>query len=271
VENLGRATDQRAARWCRLEALRIAVASTIVVGFLAACSSDAGDDRSKESPTESSPTPSPSSASEDIVGVPVTKAKQPSGFPGDDKEFLRRVDGYLLKSGVTTEMNDRTRVAYGRQFCAILSGGGMVAGKVDFWGGTIQIERGPDAAIFVAALDIYCPELAAGYTRIRRGSQTKRPTVAQSADLARFVMTLHHPNVVPAAEALSTRILQRTASEYCKETADLDWPSTPEVVRTANRLPRPGRLLLLVGLTLGFCPETGEQLEIVLGTPQTTS
>lgn len=227
------------------------LAALLVASVLVACESGGELNRSDDSSN---------STSADIVAVPITKPTQPSGFAGDDDEFVRVVHEYFDKADVTAQMSDRTLVTVGREFCFVLSGGGMLADKVDFWAGTRHLENGPDVPIFSAAWDVYCPDLAEGYRRIRLGSRSQEPTARQRVDLATFVATLHQPGGVPSIERMSTTEVERAAATLCRMSFDTGWERTPPVVRLTRPVPQAARLQYLAGLALGFCPDVTSEM-----------
>lgn len=149
------------------------------------------------------------------MAVPIAKPKQPSEFVGNDDEFLRRVRKNFDRSDVTRAISDQTLVTLAREFCSVLSGGGMLASKVDFWGGFYHLDNPLSGAMFLAAFDVYCPDLAEGYVRIRTGSQTAEPTVQERADLARFTATFHQPGAVRPIARMSDADVERAAAIVC--------------------------------------------------------
>ncbi|MBL0748997.1 DUF732 domain-containing protein [Nocardioides baculatus] len=192
----------------------------------------------------------------DPVAVPLGPTVPPEELPGDDGEFLEQATTNLDDADIDLGLSDDELVERGRTFCSILTGGGMVAAKVDVWSGSLQFDDG-SAEVFDAALDAYCPDLRDGYLTIRTGEGTARPTSEERADLARFFLDWRE---VPT-DGLTDGDLSTDAAAVCLAPSGERWLRSKDVRRTLRHVDGPDRVSYLFALTLAYCDDRLDDLK----------
>lgn len=205
------------------------------------------------------PEPTPEPTPEPGVIVPLASPRAPADFTGDDAEFVRQVRVILKQDKVSTKMSDSRLVSLGKEFCSVLSGGGLLATKVDHWAGSRDLKQGVDAAILDAARAVLCGDLADGYTRLRV-SERSDPTSAERADLARFVTALDQPDLDKLVAAISDPDVAGDAEEACAIDFDGQWWNSRAARKLEGGLPEQGRMAYVVGLVTAYCPEEADPM-----------
>lgn len=193
--------------------------------------------------------------------MPLTANRPPADFPGDEARYVREVRENLAQDKVRTKLSDSRLLELGRELCSVLSGGGLLTDKVDHWSGFRDLAAdGSDAAIVLAARDVFCPELADGYTRLELGETLPVPTPAERADLARFVTTLDEPKLAPRLRATPDEDLAEDAETACDIDFHGEWWDATKAKRMAGSLPAEARMDYVVGLVTGYCPTRAEKM-----------
>ena len=165
---------------------------------------------------------------------------------------------YLDSRKKKTDFSDEKLIRLGREFCSVLSGGGLLASKVDYWAGVNHLGDGPsrsDVEIFYAAWDAYCPEFRDGYAKVRLGKQSADPTGPERADLARFVAVTKFPRFIEQVRVLSDAEIRAAGSKLCGLPLKRGWSRTKQVQALVSGLPDDIRPFYLIGLGLAYCEE----------------
>jgi len=225
----------------------IAVAAFVV----SACGAGPEDvEQSQPDPESHAASPRTPSLEPDTGRPPVVEALPPNSFPGDDEVFL---DLYGTYREITKEA-DRSdeAVALARRFCSIISGGGLVADKVDYWGAYSQF---PDSAgaLLTAAGESYCPAFFAAYTRVRGSDEPAPSTAAEKVDMTRFAFS-----VVGARPELnlSDAAIARQAGEVCALSPAELTAATREFIAAGDQ----ASITRTLAFAVGFCPNRRPQL-----------
>ena len=191
--------------------------------------------------------------------VPLAPHRAPADFTGDDAEFVRQVRGNLEQEKVTSTLSDSRLLSLGREFCSVLSGGGLLTDKVEHWVGSRDLKEGADVAIVLAAHDALCGDLTDGYNRLQL-SEVTVPTDAERADLARFITTLDQPVLEKSVAEISDSDLSGDAADACELDFDDEWWNSTEARKLEGGLPELARMSYVVGLVTAFCPDVADQL-----------
>lgn len=234
---------------------RALAALAMAVGATSGCTAK---DSSSRPPPSSSPTTD--RADQDPVATALDDPVPPGQLPGDDEELVERATANLEDADIDLGLEDTELVARARMFCSILSGGGMVAAKVDVWAGTIDFFEG-SAEVFDAALDTYCPELRDGYTQIREGDGSAGPTTEERGDLARFFLEMRESDLSDRTDGE----LSRDAAAVCLAPSGERWLLSRDVRRTLRPVARRDQVAYLFALTLAYCDERLDQLFEAVG------
>ena len=118
--------------------------------------------------------------------IPLAPQTAPEDFAGDDEHFLAVTRGLLIALDEEAPAADPRLVTVGREVCSLLSGGGAVAAKLDFYAGQRSMSEDGWTAVIGAAIQTYCPDLGPGYFADRDGPLPM--TSAEQADLVRYVV-----------------------------------------------------------------------------------
>lgn len=186
--------------------------------------------------------------------VPLAAPRAPSEFAGDETEFVRAARGTLTEEKVETKLSDSKLLTLGREFCSVLSGGGLLTTKVDHWAGSRDLKKGVDAAIVLAAQRALCADLIEGYTRLQ-SSEYPEPTAAEKADLARFVTALDQPDLHPVIAQITDPDVAGDAADACAMDYDSEWWNSSAAKRLEGGLTAQGRMAYVVGLVSAYCPD----------------
>jgi hypothetical protein len=186
--------------------------------------------------------------------VPLAAPRAPSEFAGDEGEFVRAARGTLTEEKVKTKLSDSKLLTLGREFCSVLSGGGLLTTKVDHWAGSRDLKKGVDTAIVLAAQRALCGDLIEGYTRLQ-SSEYPEPTAAEKADLARFVTALDQPDLHPVIAQIADADVAGDAADACAMDLDSEWWNSSEAKRLEGGLTEQGRMAYVVGLVSAYCPD----------------
>ncbi|CAN5416766.1 hypothetical protein BH11ACT8_BH11ACT8_24280 [soil metagenome] len=236
----------------------------LVLTMGTSCSSDPGqpDGSSTGTPTSSTATtgstpgedPAPSTAPPTSSGVrpPIGTPTQAADWSGDDATYLSRLTDALTTAGQDGIGTDAESIALGRDFCTVVSGGGLVVDKVQFWASQFGIDASIDEVASSAGAT-YCPDLAARYAEVVAEPEPGPVTKAERADLFRFVVTRTTDDPTAVGDA-SDRQIEGRAADFCArlrapraslgELANLD-PADPEELLQAA---------YAIGLGLSYCP-----------------
>jgi hypothetical protein len=225
---------------------------------IVATSGCVAEDSSGRHPASASPTTA--RGDEDPVATTLDDPVPPGQLPGNDEELVERATANLEDADIELGLEDAELVARARTFCSILSGGGMVAAKVDVWAGTIDFYEG-SAEVFDAALDTYCPELRDGYTQIREGDASAGPTTEERGDLARFFLEMRESDLSDRTDGE----LSRDAAAVCLAPSGERWLLSRDVRRTLRPVARRDQVAYLFALTLSYCDERLDQLFEAVG------
>lgn len=234
---------------------------------LSACGDDsdepAGPVSTSAAPTSTpTPTPTPGASGEESedddphVGEDSTESgpraiaigdPQPaSSFSGDDTAFATELADLLEELSLPAPVDDTTAVSIGKDFCSVLSGGGLLARKVDFWADQHQYAGHDYASIFQAALDQYCHNFLDAYLTER--TVTRKATVPEEVDVVRFVGDTGLRD--GAFDALPDDRIATEGAATCRQLT-----AEPELLATLVGNAAADDRALLTGYVLGFCPE----------------
>lgn len=234
--------------------LRGAAVVGLVLAMGSACSSDsepAADDTPSSTPT--SEATSSTAAGSDPVRPPISDTTLPADWPGDDDAYLALLAEELAEAGLDPVGTDDESVALGRDLCTVLSGGGLIGDKVEFFSTEYGIVDGTQQ-IADAAGPTYCPAPYAAYVAVRAETSPGAGTATERADLFRFIVRRSTRDPTAVAEVTDVKIREQ-AADFCarlrKPDADLSQLTTlnPNV---------PAELLqgaYAVGLGLSYCPD----------------
>lgn len=207
----------------------------------------------KSSPTRPEPTDPPGL-------VPLTAPRAAAESQGDETEFVRQVRENLEQDEVETKLSDSRLLLFGRELCSVLSGGGLLADKVDYWAGFRNLEDGPDAAIVLAANGVFCRALTEDFTSLQLQENAASPTAAERGDLARFVTVLDEPDLGTRVGAIEDPDLERDAAKACALDFGSEWWESGEVARLESSLPEKARMAYVVGLVTAYCPDEADEM-----------
>ncbi|RYB88847.1 hypothetical protein EUA06_18875 [Nocardioides glacieisoli] len=188
--------------------------------------------------------------------MPLATPVPPDDLPGDDEEFLDRATANLDRADIDLRISDEKLVDRGRTFCSILSGGGMVAAKVDVWAASLEFDDG-SGEVFDAAVDAYCPNLLDGYREIRTGDQSAEPTHEERGDLARFFLDWRK---VPTDD-MTDGDLSTDAAAVCLAPSGARWLRSKDVSRTLRHVSDADQISHLFALTLAYCDDRLDDLD----------
>ena len=228
--------------------------ATLAAGSFGACSTG-GDDPAPgaASPGAAPPAPPP-------ARIALAPQRPAEFFPGSDQSFLGAVRQEL--DGVEAPASDADMVDRGRELCSVLSGGGAVADKVDFWSGSFDLGDPAWDAVFRAATTTYCRELADGFRADR--TEEIEPTAAERADLARFVV--RQGLGVTAFDTASDAEVADDAEGSC-QTVRADPETLGRWVDSGDLSP----LMHALGAVTAYCPELSDHVRSTLSDLTTTT
>ncbi len=186
--------------------------------------------------------------------IPLAPDRPAAEFKGDENEFVRRVRDTLTEDKVKTDLSDSRLLRFGREFCSVLSGGGLLSDKVDHWAVFRGLANGPEGAIFLAS-DVLCKDQADAYERLLLTEIAPVPTAAERADLARFITALDEPDLVAKVKAIEDSDLAGDAEKACDLDFDSEWWDSAKVARLESSLPKAARMAYVVGLVTAYCPD----------------
>ncbi|MGQ0844201.1 MAG: hypothetical protein ACT4QF_08700 [Sporichthyaceae bacterium] len=192
--------------------------------------------------------------------VPLAPVRAPTEFVGSDEDFVREVRENLEEEKVKSELSDSRLLKLGREFCSVLSGGGLLTDKVDYWAGLRELDKGSDAAIILAAQEVFCGELTDGYTRLELGEALTEPSPAEKADLARFVTALDEPDLAEKLKAMSDEQLAADAKRACGIGFHDEWWNRNTAKKVASELPDGNEMDYVVGLVTAYCPKEADDM-----------
>lgn len=192
--------------------------------------------------------------------VPLASPRAATEFQGDENEFVRQVRENLEQDAVETDLSDSRLLLFGRELCSVLSGGGLLTEKLDYWAGFRNLEDGPDAAILLAAQEVFCRALTEDFTNLQLRENSVSPTAAERADLARFVTALDEPDLGGRVGAIEDRDLERDAAKACTLDLNTEWWESGAVARLESSLPEKARMAYVVGLVTAYCPDEADDM-----------
>lgn len=237
------------------------VASPSAPAVAAAPVAPAGPDPPAAPVASPKPAAAPKPAPSEPPGlIPLAKHRPAEEFKGDEGEFVRQARVNLQREEVKSDLSDSRLLKLGREFCSVLSGGGLLTDKVDYWSGFRGLGDGPDSAVFLAAQEVFCGDLADGFTRLGLTEPPPAPTAAERADLARFVATLDEPDFAERVQSLPDTELAGDAAAACDLDFDKEWWDTRAVQRFAGSQPKEVRMDYVVGLVTAYCPDKADPM-----------
>ncbi len=166
---------------------------------------------------------SPLAATKGPVSAPITKRVRPSAFRGDDSAYVRQVHTFLDERSVTSPYSDAELVERGRDFCSVISGGGLLAEKVDFWAGFTSIDLDTSVHVFKAAGSVYCPKAFSAYVDLRLAGNTGKPTAREKADLVRFDASVGSGSFATPVDRVSDSRILRDGRRLCSTEFTRGW------------------------------------------------
>lgn len=202
------------------------------------------------------PAPPPS---EDPGMIPLAPHRAPTEFTGDEAEFVRQVRGTLAEEKADATMSDSRLLTLGREFCSVLSGGGLLTDKVDHWVVFRELKKGVDDAIVLAAQAVFCADLTENYSRLQL-SELAEPTTAERADLARFITTMDQPSLEKKVESITDHDLAGDANAACELNFKSEWWNSSAAGKLEDGLGEQGRMAYVVGLVTAFCPDDSDDM-----------
>ena len=220
-----------------------------VLALAGACSSDAEPDASPSADPTSSTTPS----GPDTVRPPIGETTQPADWPGDDAAYLALLDAGLTEAGYDPVGTDNESIALGRDFCTVISGGGLIGDKVEFFSTEYGIVDGTQE-IADAAGPTYCPEAYAAYVAVRAETSPGPGTDVERADLFRFVVRRSTGDPTAVTEVTDATIRAR-ASDFCDRLGEPDADLSNLTSLNPNDPEERLQGAYLVGLGLSYCPD----------------
>lgn len=248
-------------RGSSLPSLALALSVLLVAG----CSSDGSDSASPAPSSPSSPASASASATTSSTAtsapattspappaegaIPIGAPRDPASFQGSDQDFLTTASELLGKVEEKQPVTDKSAIAIGREYCSVISSGGQVASKVDFWSGQRGYLGVPAYdALLRAAGRIYCPDLEKSY--LAASASPTPPTEVEKVDLMRFIGSLTPGEGGIFAELPDAEIVTR-ATAVCRR----EKPKAPlSGADLRRRRTEPDFALLVASLSV-YCPE----------------
>jgi hypothetical protein len=161
--------------------------------------------------------------------------------------------GLLLALDEEAPAADARLVTVGREVCSLLSGGGAVATKLDFYAGQRSMSEDGWTAVIGAAIQTYCPDLGPGYFADRDGPLPM--TSPEQADLVRYLV---RAGAGEDADLRDEQIL-RLSHKVCGllDTSPERLPTVPDGAGRTTAL-------VVFAVVNAYCPEHGGELEQLL-------
>lgn len=219
----------------------------LALALASACSSDSEPDT--ETPTSAATT----GTAPDTVRPPISDTTAPADWPGDDAQYLTLLDEGLTAAGYDPVGTDDESVALGRDLCTVISGGGLVGDKVEFFSTEYGIVDGTQE-IADAAGQVYCPEPYAAYVKVRAETAPGPGTDVERADLFRFVVRRSTGDPTAVTDVTDAKIRER-AADFCDRLSEPDADLSNLTSLNPNDPEERLQGAYLVGLGLSYCPD----------------
>jgi len=200
-----------------------------------------------------------------IVAVPISRPREPDDFPGNDGDLIRAFEVHVTHFEVAQKPSEQSVIEYAREFCSVLSGGGLLAEKVNGWGGASRIPTDVDVPVFLAALDVYCAEYAQEYANVRAEGDKVEPSESELADLVRFFAGLPGTVGVSKLEAIPDEEILLRSENMCSAPGGFQALSPSAIRQLTESVPRSSQRGFAGGLVMIECPERVEELRAWLG------
>jgi hypothetical protein len=219
------------------------VVALALATLLTACG---GSDAPTAGPASVPPTaPTASAGKGEVVEVPITTPRPPSDFDGAEAHAAA-YDDFVEQNAIADARPAGEAYGLTQEVCSILSGGGAVTAKVDYWAGTTGFAAGESLPV-IASASALCPDELDAYTRQRDGAAPSTPAV--KADLARFYV-LQPTGSLGLLDGLTDEEVAAAAETECTALADLDGP-----LPAPNDDQQRAAQVRTVALALAYCPD----------------